>query len=107
MAYKHIKKEDFNWKENELGLQTARFQNGGVIMSVVRAKKGQTLLAHKHSYGSFIYIVSGSVTIEGKKLENGDAGWCDGGDAYASDCIFNEDTTYVVCRNDKDQISKS
>nr|WP_157257885.1 hypothetical protein [Pedobacter ginsenosidimutans] len=90
--------------ESEIGIQTARFSDFGVIMSVVRGKKGTTSKSHSHSEGSYIFIVSGKVKIDEFILEPGTAGACRPGAGHYQQ-TFLEDSEYIVCRSAKDSIT--
>ncbi len=105
-GYTHIKAADFEWKENALGLESAQFEGNGMILSIVRVPKGRSIEPHTHSKGSYMYLVSGKLNVDGKILEAGDAGKCDPGSGhYPMEAL--EDATYVVCRPSGDEIIKS
>jgi hypothetical protein len=105
MNYHHIKKDDFKWETSELGVETARFKDFGVIMSVVRGQKGTSTELHSHSQGSFIFVIKGKIKIDKFILEPGTAGKCRPGPGHYSS-QFLEDSEYIVCRSIKDKILK-
>jgi len=102
-GYKHLKAADFAWAKSETGLETVRFEGDGVIMSVVKGKKGDIGKEHSHSEGSYMYVVQGKIEVDNQILEVGDAGYCHNGGQYG--CRFLEDSTFVVCRSSSDEIT--
>ena len=105
MNYQHIKKEDFKWEKSELGVETARFKDFGVIMSIVKGKKGTKTESHSHSHGAFIFVTKGKLKIDEFILEPGTAGKCRPGPGHYHQ-EFLEDSEYVVCRSADDKIIK-
>ena len=93
--YQHLHRNDFKWTTNPFGFEVCRQENGGVVMTIVRGKKGQQGARHRHSLGAFAYVVSGKIEIDGEVLTAGDVGWGGpGGDGFS--VLFLEHSEYIV-----------
>ena len=101
-GYRHVHAEDFNWTTTEHGYRVARFTYPGMLVSVIAGDKGQRVPTHSHTKGSFLYVVSGQMVVDGEVLESGEGGACDGSGHYPA--VFAEDSTYVVFRPEGDEI---
>jgi hypothetical protein len=54
-----------------------------------------------------MYVVKGSINIEGDTLNEGDSGFCrPGSGMYAADCEILADSLFVFCRSEDDVIEQ-
>ena len=94
----------FNWEDMEGGGKVVRLGDDNVKMSIVKLNKGESYPGHAHSVGSYMYVVSGEIEIDGHVLSAGDAGNC--GDINAPYSISaTQDTVYIVCRSADDEVT--
>ena len=104
--YQPLPRHALQWTTNEFGFEVCRLQNGGVVMTIVRGKKGQQGARHRHSLGAFAYVVRGKIEIDGEVLAAGDAGWGGpGGDGFSVHLL--EDSEYVVSCSSENKTEKN
>lgn len=102
--YTHLAANNFDWGINELGSETSVFRNvPGLIVSLIRGKKGEEVKEHSHTHGSLLHVLTGRLKIDSKTIEAGDMGFCHNGGQYG--IVFLEDSVFLSCRVDKDKIS--
>ncbi len=95
---------DMTWERNVLGSQVTRLRTDGAMLTIVHGRSGDVVPDHGYSKGSVTYVVSGAVEIDGRVLKSGDAGTYVAPGGYFS-VKFLEDSTYVVARAARDEIT--
>ena len=104
-GYDPLPEQHFDWIEEKGGsVRIARFKGNGVIMSIVQMKEGAEVPAHSHSLGSYMYVTSGALEVDGHLLSAGDAGKCQPGYGHYPVKTV-QDSTYVVCRDIEDEMT--
>lgn len=102
-GYVPIRQQDFVWNDIDGGGRVARLGDDDTTFSVVKLKSGDSIPEHSHTVGSYVYVVSGELEIDGQSVEAGSAGYCRRGRFYGGHAKV--DSTYIVCRSSRDAVA--
>ncbi len=103
-GFQYVSGDSLPWEKNVLGSQVTRLRTDGAMLTIVHGRKGDVVPAHGYSKGSVTYVVNGSIEVDGQVLQAGDAGTYVAPGGYFS-VKFLEDSTYVVARAARDEIT--
>ena len=103
-GFRPVPGSSMKWERNVLGSSVTRLRTDGAMLTIVHGMPGDVVPAHGYSKGSVTYVVKGSVEVDGAVLHAGDAGTYVAPGGYFS-VKFLEESTYVVARAAKDEIT--
>lgn len=101
--YEHVHADALHWQSTDYGAEVARLQYPGMKISIIRGEKGTRVPDHGHSHGSFIYVASGMLNVDGETIYRGEGGFCRPGPGVYP-VLFEEDSIYVAFRTEQDEI---
>jgi quercetin dioxygenase-like cupin family protein len=103
-GYEHIRAGDIVWETDYDGVHVARFEHEGMKVAILRGKKGQSVPDHRHTRGSFLWVLSGRVIVDNQELVRGEGGKCNPGTGHYP-VQFVEDAEVITFRLSTDEIT--